>query len=314
MRKWRKLNNKDFEKLCYEANSKKLRLNKKLQKEIRHIYSKIYLKGSVSNLKYVNDKSIKKYVEAILKSLSMDILAIQEEVEALLIEYLNEIAIAANEPQAQMLFSLDKTYKLGLVVFVNKLFDKVPAKAVNKVLAGALYVDKLSFKIRLKRALKKNTKDLKYIVNTGLSQGKTLDQIYKDLKIYLQVGKNKPLSWISSYPKASTQIDYNIQRIARTYVSHVFQEAQRESCKRNPFITGVKWLTSNSHRVCPICKARDGVVYKLDDVPIDHPNGMCTTIPVLEKELDQIGEELGKWVKGEANPKLDKWFKKYENL
>ncbi len=305
------MNSQEYKKLCYEANNKKLRLTKKLQEEIKRVYSKIYLKGSVSNLNYINDKLIKKHIETILKSLSMDILAIQEEIEALLIEYLNEIAITANEPQAQILFNLDKTYKLGLVVFINKLFDKVPAKAVNKVLAGALYIDRLSFKIRLRRALKKNTKDLKYIVDTGLKQGKTLDQIFKDLKIYLQVGKNKPLSWINSYPKASTQIDYNIQRISKTYASHVFQEAQKESCKRNPFIVGVKWLTSNSHKVCPICKARDGVVYKLDDIPIDHPNGMCTTIPVLSKELDQIGEELGEWVRGSSNSKLDKWFDKY---
>ena len=38
---------------------------------------------------------------------------------------------------------------------------------------------------------------------------------------------------------------------------------------------------------------------------------MCTTIPVLEKELDQIGEELKAWIEGESNSKLDNWFNKY---
>lgn len=306
------MNSQEYKKLCYEANNKKLRLSKKLQDEIKHIYSKIYLKGSVGVFNSVDDKLVDKRIKPILKSLSEDILDIQDEIEDIAIEYLNEIAITANEPQVQMLFNLDKVYKLGLIVYFNKLFDKVPAKATKKVLAGAMYADKLSMKRRIKRALKKNVKDLKYIAVIALRQGKSYDQILKDLQTYLRVGKQKPLGWINSYPKASTQIDYNVQRIAKTYSSHVFQEAQKESCRRNPFVSGIKWLVSNSHRVCPLCRTRDQVVYKIDDVPIDHPNGMCTTIPVLEKELDQIGEELSRWVKGEANPKLDKWYNKYK--
>lgn len=305
------MNNQEYKKLCYEANNKKLRLTKKLQEEIKHIYNKIYLKTSRSDFNSINDKLVEKRIKAILELIILDILAIQEDIEDITSEYLNEIAITANEPQAQMLFNLDKTYKLGLVVFINKLFDKVPAKATKKVLAGALYIDKLSMKRRIKRALKKNAKDLKYIAMLGLRQKKSYEQIVRDLQIYLRVGKQKPLDWINSYPKASTQIDYNIQRIAKTCASHVFQEAQKESCRRNPFVIGIKWLVSNSHRACPLCKTRDQVVYKIDEVPIDHPNGMCTTIPVLEKELDLIGKELGEWVKGGSNPKLDKWFNKY---
>ena len=306
------MNSQEYKKLCYEANNKKLRLSKKLQDEIKHIYSKIYLKGSVGVFNSVGDKLVEKHIKTILKSLSMDILDIQDEIEDVTIEYLNEIAITANEPQVQMLFNLDKVYKLGLIVYFNKLFDKVPAKATKKVLAGAMYADKLSMKRRIKRALKKNVKDLKYIAAIALRQGRSYDQVLKDLQIYLRVGKQKPLEWINSYPKASTQIDYNVQRIAKTYASHVFQEAQKESCRRNPFVSGIKWLVSNSHRVCPLCKTRDQVVYKIDELPTDHPNGLCTTIPVLEKELDLIGKELNEWVNGEANPKLDKWFDKYK--
>lgn len=306
------MNSQEYKRLCYEANNKKLRLTKKLQEEIRHIYNKIYLKVSRIDFNSINDKLVEKRIKAILELITLDILAIQDEIEYVTTEYLNEIAIIANEPQAQMLFNLDKVYKLGLIVFINKLFDKVPAKATKKVLAGALYIDKLSIKRRIKRALKKNAKDLKYIAMLGLKQKKSYNQIIKDLQIYLRVGKQKPLDWINSYPKASTQVDYNVQRIAKTYSSHVFQEAQKESCRRNPFVTGIKWLVSNSHRVCPLCKTRDQVIYKIEDVPMDHPNGMCTTIPVLEKELDQIGEELSRWVKGEANSKLDSWYNKYK--
>ncbi|MDY3001826.1 MAG: hypothetical protein SOR73_09195 [Romboutsia timonensis] len=40
---------------------------------------------------------------------------------------------------------------------------------------------------------------------------------------------------------------------------------------------------------------------------------MCTTIPVIEKTLEEIGSELRQWVDGEENNKLDKWFKNYAN-
>ena len=39
-------------------------------------------------------------------------------------------------------------------------------------------------------------------------------------------------------------------------------------------------------------------------------NGMCTTIPVISKSLEDIGEELNSWINGANNPKLDKWLEK----
>ena len=52
-------------------------------------------------------------------------------------------------------------------------------------------------------------------------------------------------------------------------------------------------------------------MFSVKDVPLDHPNGLCTTVPEIPMSLDEIGAELRNWVDGEANAKLDKWFKKY---
>lgn len=44
------------------------------------------------------------------------------------------------------------------------------------------------------------------------------------------------------------------------------------------------------------------------------PNGICTTIPVINQSLEEIGAELRNWVDGERNEKLDKWFDEFKEL
>ena len=39
------------------------------------------------------------------------------------------------------------------------------------------------------------------------------------------------------------------------------------------------------------------------------PNGVCTTIPVINQSLEEIGAELRDWIDGKTNEKLDKWLK-----
>ena len=86
---------------------------------------------------------------------------------------------------------------------------------------------------------------------------------------------------------------------------------RKRSCKKNPYVEHVRWLSSNSSRACELCNSRNNQLYKINDVPLDHPNGLCTTIPEITKSFDEIGVELKAWVDGETNTKLDKWFKKY---
>ena len=38
---------------------------------------------------------------------------------------------------------------------------------------------------------------------------------------------------------------------------------------------------------------------------------MCSTVPVIPMDLEDIGTELRSWNDGEYNPKLDKWFNEY---
>ena len=44
------------------------------------------------------------------------------------------------------------------------------------------------------------------------------------------------------------------------------------------------------------------------EVPVPHPNCLCIQTAVIPKSLDEIGEEIGDWLRGGNNPNLDNCF------
>ncbi|WP_304427842.1 hypothetical protein [uncultured Clostridium sp.] len=44
------------------------------------------------------------------------------------------------------------------------------------------------------------------------------------------------------------------------------------------------------------------------EVPVPYPNCLCIQTAVIPKSLDEIGEEIGDWLKGGNNPNLDNCF------
>jgi len=101
-------------------------------------------------------------------------------------------------------------------------------------------------------------------------------------------------------------------RLARTSINHAYQTASIQSSNINPFVDGIEWRSALIHgRTCELCIERHGQVFPKDDVPLDHPNGLCTMLPVIEKSLDQVAEELRDWVDGGDNPILDGWYDNY---
>lgn len=265
------MNNSDYPKLIKKSHDEKLRLTRKQEKQIKEFYNKIYLKISKKLAKLDNDSLQEKQLLDILKSLSEDIYAMQGELENSFKENMTEIANIANDTQLDMLLHLDKAYKLGLSAVLIKIFKDIPNKAVESILRGNIYKDDKTIKRRIRNALSKLQIDLKYIVKEGVKQNKNNSEIIKDLKTYTKVGTVKSVKWCNSYPLASKKVDYHMQTICRTSFNHSYQEAQKESCKRNPYIVGIKWLVSNSHKVCPLCQDRNGEVYSVENVPLDHP-------------------------------------------
>lgn len=302
------MNKSEYEKLWKEAQNKKLQLAKKQEQQIKQIYNDMYKNLSRKLKKVKPDTLTERYLEDLQKELAKEIKDIHNKVEKSIKNNIEKSSELANNVQLDFFMLIDDKYKLDMEDTFAGVFSRIPKQAMEEVLSGKLYKDRLGLSKRIWKYTQKFDKDIDYIIAEGIANKKSIYDIAKDLEIYVKPNAKKPWEWSKVYPNVNKTVDYNAQRLARTAVSHAFQQAQKRSCKRNPFVTGIRWLTSNSHRTCELCNSRNGVIYKINDLPLDHPNGMCTTIPVLEKELDQIGEELRDWLDGWHSPKLDIWF------
>lgn len=188
-------------------------------------------------------------------------------------------------------------------------YSYVPADAVAEISSGKLYEGRWSLSQAIWDNMALEKKDIEHIVARGLAANKTTFEIAKDLERYVDPAAKKSWDWSKVYPGSKKKIDYNAQRLARTMISHAYQESFVRVTRYNPFVTKYRWMISNSDRVCPICLERNGNLYDKDKLPLDHPNGMCTFEAVIEDSLPDIADNLAEWVRAPNGtfPSIDKF-------
>ena len=194
---------------------------------------------------------------------------------------------------------------------LNAAFSYVPDEIVRNLITGQIYESGWSLSQRIWSDNEKTLKDIYRVMAKGLAENKPIYEIAKDLEAYVRPGARLP--WNLTAPDGvrifKKQVDYNAQRLARTLVQHGYQQSFIATTQKNPFITEYIWR-SNGSRVCDLCKARDGVHYKKTELPMDHPNGMCTMEPVV---VDNIVDQLADWFNSPDGtyPEIDAFAKNF---
>lgn len=183
----------------------------------------------------------------------------------------------------------------------------VPTDAVNSILTGQVYEGNWSLSKALWKDYANKKGDIAKIIAQGLAENKSVYDIAKDLEQYVDPNAKKPWDWNKVYPGTAKNVDYNAQRLARTMISHAYQQSLVLSCKHNPFVSGFRWNASNSERTCQLCLDRDGVIFSKDELPLDHPNGMCTYEAVIESSMTEIADRLADWAQGKEDPEIDEY-------
>lgn len=176
---------------------------------------------------------------------------------------------------------------------LNAAFSYVPKDTVERLVTGQVYESGWSLSKRIWSDNEQTLKDIYSVMAKGLAEQKPIYDIAKDLESYVR--PNARLPWnlrmadgVRIYKK---QVDYNVQRLARTLVQHSYQQSFVSTTKNNPFILDYVWR-ANGSRVCEVCAARNGVHYKKDELPLDHPNGMCVIEPSVDKDMN---DKLADW-------------------
>lgn len=186
-------------------------------------------------------------------------------------------------------------------------FENVPESIVEKVFTGKLYKGDWSLSKAIWSDVKSKQSEIQSIIAEGIAQNKSSFDIAKDLEKYVDPKAKKPWDWNKVYPNTSKKVDYNAQRLARTMVSHAYQQSVVDTTKDNPFVTGIKWRSALSHnRTCKLCEERNGTIYHKDNVPLDHPNGLCAMIPVVGDLMD-VSNRIADWYEGKPDKALDKF-------
>ena len=176
---------------------------------------------------------------------------------------------------------------------LNAAFSYVPDEIVRNLVTGQIYESGWSLSARIWGDNEATLKDIYKIMAKGIAEQKPIYNIAKELESYVRPGAKLPWNLTASdgVKIFKKQVDYNAQRLARTLVQHSYQQSFIATTQKNPFITEYIWR-SNGSRVCPLCKARDGEHFKKDELPMDHPNGMCVMEPVV---VDDMIDQLANW-------------------
>ena len=292
------------------AHYEKTVLTEQTAKRIQRIYKQSAqdIEKKLRNLKMLNPSdSLKKiYFENLLKDINKSSDSFNRLIQSTVMgagEQAGSIAVDAG----------NKMMKLaGLEI--KGAYSYIPRQQVLNIASGKLYGDSWTLSQSIWKNGLRTKSDIQNVVAKGLTENKPIKDIADDLMKYVDPTARKPWDWSKVYPGTATKVDYNAQRLARTMIQHSFQSSLVQSQRYNPFCRGVTWHSVGLHgRTCELCMERDGNVFPLKDLPLDHPNGLCYFEPALDAMTD-IADRLGDWVNGGSDPALDTYVAKAFNL
>lgn len=273
-------------------------LYKKASKEIRQRMETIPDNGNVSS-------AIRKaYYEQHLKELDKVIEKLNEDIEGIVKDTAKRSAKLPVTAIQNFLGLLSIDIK-GL----SGTFSYIPERVVNNLITGKLYSGKWSLSKSIWTGNRRVKKDLSTIIAQGLTENKSTYDIAKDLEKYVNPSARKDWNWSKVYPGTNRVVDYNAQRLARTLIQHAYQSSLTQTVSDNPFVQKIRWNAAHSHRVCEVCKERDGKLYPKDKLPLDHPNGMCFFTVEIEDSMMDISNRIADWANGKKDKGMDKFAK-----
>lgn len=298
-----------------DSNQVKVFLSAKQEREIKALYNKAHYNLSQEIQKMslpktsVSDRLREMYLDQLRKSLESSIEVLYR---SLLSKLQNNMFQVSQAVVSDMRLWLDK------IGFPQEgAFEYVPDEVVKLIMTGQIYEGKWSLSRAVWKNRQKTLKDVRLVISEGLLLNKPTYDIAKDIERYIDPKDIKDWDWAKVYPGTSKRVDYNAQRLARTLIQHSYQQSIVLTTKDNPFVEGVQWVSAFAHgRTCELCKERAtedkfGLgkgVFPKDQLPLDHPNGLCSFGAVVGS-MDDISDRLADWVEGKPDKELDKFNK-----
>lgn len=302
-----------YEKIALETRKRVSKLTLEQQKELLELYNDVIKelskKAKRSKSKSLTERWIldyKKELERVRKELV-------KELNKSTRGFITKAAKVGTETEQLIIKEIFKLAEIDPGDHFTTMFSQIQDKVVKDIITGNIYKDNKTLSRRIWNYGNEFSKDIQYTINQAILVKKSAIELASDLEKYFLDPAKRPTTWGRAYPNLKNKrVDYNAMRLARTSINHAYQTSSIQSSNMNPFAEGIEWRSALIHgRTCDLCRERHGKIYPKDDVPLDHPNGLCTMIPVIDKSLNDVADELRNWLNGASNPKLDKWYKEY---
>lgn len=288
------------------AHYKKTVLTQRTSKRIQRIYKQSAqdIKRELRHMQMRNpsDALKKVYLENLLKDIDKSLTEFNQRIES--------TVRSAAEQSGMLAVEAGNSYMRSAGLSLKGAYSYIPHQQVEIIASGKLYGSKWSLSRSIWKSGLKTKSDIQNVVAKGLAENKPIKDIADDLVKYVDPAARKPWDWSKVYPGTARQVDYNAQRLARTMIQHAFQTSMVQSQLYNPFCSGIIWHSVGLHgRTCELCLDRDGQVFPVKDLPLDHPNGLCYFEPALDS-MDDIADRLADWVNGKADPEIELYIEK----
>lgn len=309
MQKWRALN----------AEELRVKQTNATQKRIRSLYRDL-LRDVQTQLRTgkVNQDLTKVQLQLLEIDLEAHVKDINQNIQKGIEESIYDVALQTVEDKRKLLawYGYDEQ-------FVKESYVRVPRNVVDSIANGNIYQDGWSLSERIWGCTEHFNSKLSSLVARGVATGKSSYEIAKDIEKFVNPSAAKASRKIKfqKYQRDANgnvkrdvdgnplidrsqgtfvfdlgQVDYNAQRLARTMVAHAYQQAFEVTNALDPFVQDYIWLSAAEHgRTCAVCLDRDGKHFKKDELPLDHPNGLCTFEAYIPYSADEIHKRVERW-------------------
>lgn len=197
---------------------------------------------------------------------------------------------------------------------IGVAFGNINNEVVQSLFSGQVYKGGWNLSASIWGDNQDTLAKLYEIVAGGIARNENVYDIAKLLEEFVRPGAKKAWNWLDKdgkliYPK---QVDFNAQRLVRTLGQHGYQQSLKQTMSDNPFIKKFRWI-ANGSRACDLCKERNGKVYTIEDMPLDHPQGMCVMEPIVDFDDDDLTSLLADWIKSDDGdyPEIDRYARKF---
>lgn len=308
-----------------DLNNAKGKLLKKHEKEIAKIYSDAFqsaygeLLDEMAKARKVdkdwNKKATLRAKYAYVEQLAQKTIEVSEKYN---VKLCDDFKDAHNEMFVMAVSQLDNNWFREAV---NTKVDITNENLLNILKSGKLYESKDGVPKELSERIWDGAKcagnKMQTAIASCIAQGKGPAEMAKVLKEFgttghktwsrKKVAEKLGPGYARSY---GGSLDYEALRLARTTMTHLHQLQVIQSNEINPYVNAVKYHSVHSaNRTCAMCEERDGQIFSLHEVPLDHPNGMCWLEPIMmingkQATLEDIARDVTNWINGEEHSGL----------